>query len=183
MKNETKVLSFAGIAIVAVFLASVAFAQNSTNNTGNSTSVQVPSAGNPLIGKGIAVSTADSTVFRYMSIGVRETTLANSTQTQLTGMMGFAGEKLALSNIAVSGTTVTADIQRNGTTVGSVSLTPATDAGHWTGSVTLDGTTYNAYIFSFQFGLKSMGKHLGQMGQALERDGKMMAGFAKHGFK
>jgi hypothetical protein len=160
MNKKITVMPLAAIVVIAI-AATVVFAQSNTTTA--------PVIGSPLLGSGLAISTTDSTIFRAMGIEI-----AANNQGTYNGALVFASEKLHLTNIAVNGNTVTGDIQRNSTTVGSVSLTPTSEANHWTGTVTLDSKSYNAYVLStpFNFGngtgehfgfLKSRGRGMGMM--------------------
>jgi hypothetical protein len=135
-------------AIVAVFgtaMAASAYAQSATALP------TVPSPGYPLMGMGIAIATNDNTNFSPFAVGIR----GDGTS----GMASLGQERLTLTNIVVGATSVTATVQNNSTTVGSLTLTPVANSARWTGTATIDGTSYNTYVLSgMGFGMHGRGR-------------------------
>jgi hypothetical protein len=158
MKKQN-VLPLAIIAALALVMATTVFAQSSSN-----TATTIPSPGNPLVAKGIAISTTGNT-FDPVGLGVPG-------DTTLTGKLVFEQQKYDITAISIaSDGSVSATLQQNSVSVGSISLAPASQASHWTGSMTISGQTYNLYLVSAPFG---MGEHMEQMGQNLINSGKWL---------
>lgn len=170
MKNNLKIV-VATIVIAAFFgmiiFSSVATAQNKIE-TNSTTAIPLVSAPQSifdkfhLLGKGIAVSTTNSTDIHFMTIGIAEvnlTSLIQKLSQYITlppgipssveiGVFHFDSASYQLKNIALTNDTATADIYLNSTNVGSLNLEWTTRAGRvlWVGSITLNGNSYNAYI-------------------------------------
>jgi len=161
MKKEYTLLFVAAVAILGVMMASTVYAQG----MGNSTNTM-----KPMSGIGIAVSSSDSTNFSPIAFAVNR----NATS----GFVSFNHERLGMSDISWSGSTLDATLQRNSTNVGSLSVTQVTNSTKWTGTMTLDGTTYNLYAFGsrFGFGMEMGGFHWGWYGM-----GPMMKGHGRMG--
>lgn len=143
MKKKLLLLPVAAIAAIAI-LAGTAMAQSNPY-----TDLQTM----PVMGSGVAVSSSNSAVFRQISIAVANRNAGTTTTTlDYLGVLGFAGERLNIASIGVSSSgTLSGTLQRNGATVGSFTLTPVSEDYHLSGTVTLDGTTYNAYVFQKAF--------------------------------
>ena len=135
--NRKILLVPVAVATVAV-MAATAFAQS------NSYTIDMNTF--PFMGRGIAVSNADSTVFDSVRIGVFKNSQSVPANV---GAIVFGGERLDLANIALSpdGKVLSADIQRDGMTVGSFSASTTNQVNHLTGTLNLDGSTYNMYFF------------------------------------
>lgn len=121
-----------------------------------------------LVGKGVAVSTSNTTDVHFITVAVARMNLAktiaqinNRTGVNITlppgttsivtiGVFHFDKQLYKLKNVNAGNDTVTADIyDKNGTVlVGSFNLQTTTRAGRiiWVGTLSLNGNNYNAYI-------------------------------------
>ncbi len=162
MKKKILLVPVAALAAIVV-LAGTAMAQNPY------TDLQTM----PFVGNGVAVSTSNSAVFRQVNFAIANTNANTNTPANYVGMFGFAGERLNVANINVATDgTVRGDLQRSGATVGSFVLTPVTEQYHFTGTVTLDGNAYSAYVFQKAF----VWGWWGFMGRGMMGSNGMMSG-------
>jgi len=168
-------------ALVAVLAASlvvgtVAFAQDTGNGTGSTTaqSIQVPSPGYPLVGAGIGASTSDQSVFYRIGVGIFDRMNSTANTTQTSGVVSFNNERLQATSIAIGSGAVSGDLLRNSTTVGSFSLNQVSGANRWTGTLTVDGQSYNLYIFNVPGYGMGMGQRLTNIGNSMIRQGQYL---------
>ncbi len=157
MKKKLLLVPAAAIAAV-VIMAGTAMAQSNPYTDLQTT---------PVMGSGVAVSSSNSAVFRQINLAIANRNAGTTTTPDYLGVLGFAGERLGITGISVSSSgTVSGTLQRNGATVGSFTMSPVSEDYHLSGTITLDGTTYNAYVFQkvfFGWGRGFMPMH-GMMG-------------------
>jgi hypothetical protein len=178
MKQKTALATVFAIAIATTILASTVFAQGNENiNSANQTR---PGLGYPLMASGIAVKNSNSSSFGTISLLMTAKNASNTTTLQ--GKMVYNFERLDFTGISASGGTVSANIARNGTIVGTISIVPAQNG--YTGTMTLDNSTYSLYLFGMGrgFGMNerfkmNMGMHKGNV------MGKMWGSEISHGLK
>ncbi len=142
MKKEYIVLAIAVVAISAVFaqeLGSQAFPKPKIDRLA-------------VVGKGLAVLSGDPNSFKLVKVGVAgvNVVLEGEQASLLVGVMDLDGERLRIRNITLTNSSVSGNLYRNDTLVGSFNIA-SVDKGDetvWYGSMTLDGQSYNLYILS-----------------------------------
>ncbi len=145
--------------------SSIVYADENQSNSNNTTSGVGPQSifnKMNLVGKGIAISTTNSTDVHVIKIAVAQVDLTSLIQRLSqyvtlplgipsivqVGVFHFDNTTYKLTNIVVTNNTVSADIDSNGTTVGSINLQWTIRANRilWIGNLTLNDNNYNAYI-------------------------------------
>jgi hypothetical protein len=103
-----------------------------------------------VLGKGIAISTADPLDFKMVKIGLIEVRveLDNKTITAERGLLWLDENKYQLRNASISNSSVAADVYLNDSYIGSLTLAlvPRNDTDVWAGKLAMDGKEYNVYI-------------------------------------
>lgn len=103
-----------------------------------------------LLGKGLAISESDPKDVHEVKIGIATVTvtLAGQNSSLTAGIFYFDNTRYILKDINVSNKTASGDIFQNDTQVGTlqVSLTAKPNTELWSGTITLNSSTYNLYI-------------------------------------
>jgi len=100
--------------------------------------------------KGFAVSTDYPNTFKLVKIKLGFRVSDNETAVFWRGVMKVNSEKLQINNVTVSNNTVTGNLYRNGTLVGSFTVTSTTtdEKKVWFGTMALDNQTYRLYLLA-----------------------------------
>jgi len=103
-----------------------------------------------VLGRGIAVSTADPTSFKIVKAGiatVRVVIMDEETELKV-GVLFLDGDKYVLKDIQIGNETVSGNIYSNDTQVGSFNLSLVIRGEHeiWFGSLSVSGQNYNVYV-------------------------------------
>ena len=110
-------------------------------------------------GSGLAVNAADATDFGPIKIvAAKLNAVANGNSTEVErGAINFNDENLKLSDLVLGNSSISGNINRNGTQVGSLSISSVVKNGKtfWYGTMTLDGKTYNLYIVGLRREIKA----------------------------
>jgi len=105
-----------------------------------------------LVGRGFAVSSSDPSDFKLLRVGVARVTVTvdDVETTLLRGVLNADGDHLRVKDITHDNSSVSGNLYRNDTQVGSISLQSVVKGEHtiWYGTMTLDGASYNVYLFS-----------------------------------
>jgi len=99
-----------------------------------------------VLGKGIAISGTDSSIFKLIRVGIARVTLGD-TETAL-GVLFIDHAKYVLKDVTIGEGNVSGDVYLNTTKVGTFSASTKTlgDDIVWFGTLTLDSQTWNVYL-------------------------------------
>lgn len=145
MKSENlAIISIAIMAFIAIFALPI-LAQNSASFK----SIY-------FLGKGVAVNPSNSQDISVVKIGAAELTVniqGTSTDVNL-GILYFGDTKYVLKDINAGNGTNSGNVYLNNSVVGNYNLNLISKPSDniWAGTITLSGTTYNAYILEAQRG-------------------------------
>lgn len=107
-----------------------------------------------LLGKGIAVNPSNSQDIKIVKIGLAEVivNVSGSEVNVTAGVLDFDNETFKLRDFSIGIDTTSGNIYKNGTAVGTFSLNLISKPSDniWTGSLTINGQTYNTYILEAQ---------------------------------
>ena len=137
-------------AAIALALVVFAFAPVRADVVGGQNPVKATIRTMGALGNGLAISQSNPLDFQLLKIGVAGVSLAysGSEETVKIGVLYFGEDKYRLKNATLGNGTASANVYDNETLVGSISLTsyPKGDTEIWAGTLTLNGTAYNAYV-------------------------------------
>lgn len=103
-----------------------------------------------VLGKGIASVPSDPTNFKIIRVGVAKVkVVTNGTESVVPiGILFLDDQKYRIKDVVIDNGSITGNIYLNDMQAGSMSLKSVMkgDTEVWAGTITVDGTTYNAYI-------------------------------------
>lgn len=140
----------ATISVLAVFfLAAVVFAQGLGGRT-LGLKPEITKLG--ILGKGIAVSQNDPSVFKIIKVGLAKVkvTINNESAEITTGVLNLDNDLYKIKNIVIANDSASGDVYKNDTKIGAFSVISVLKNGEtvWYGTLTIDSTTYNVYVMS-----------------------------------
>lgn len=151
-------MAIAFLVLTVTFVASFAVAQGPTLTSANNAKIWTRS----VFGTGIAISQSDPMDFEFLNIGVAKVKfVSNENDTvRLVGILKFGERKFRLRDVAIGNGSASASVYYNNSQVGSLSLDSYVrgDREVWAGSLTLDGSSYNAYVIQIPKILKAVEK-------------------------
>lgn len=106
------------------------------------------------LGKGVAISTTDPTDFKVVRVGIATVRILG--EELRVGVMFLDTTRYKLKDIVVGNDTATGSIYSNNTQAGSFDLTLVLKGNNriWTGSLNVNGQSYNAYILEAERRIK-----------------------------
>ncbi|MBI2676063.1 MAG: hypothetical protein HYX24_06400 [Candidatus Aenigmarchaeota archaeon] len=115
-----------------------------------------------VMGQGLAVSQQSASDFERVQIAIVRVavSLADDSKAVETGILKIGGETYRLRNVSISNASATADLYRNGTQVGTLSVAATVRSEHevWFGSLEISGKLYNLYILGIERKVKPLEK-------------------------
>jgi hypothetical protein len=141
MKGKAMLISIAALLV----LAAPALAQNLGSYSGKPV---IETFG--ILGKGIATLSSDPMNFKIVTAGVAKVKVpVNGTDAMVTiGILTMDDQKYRIKDVVMGNGSVSGNLYLNDSQVGSISLSSVMKGNMeiWAGTITADGTSYNAYV-------------------------------------